>query len=201
MSSHDMEKWQSRYLAGAYLERTHPSDFLAHALGHILHNETVDVPPRALDLACGAGRNALFLASQGYRVDAVDIASAALQRGNMSAAERQIQGVNWIEYDLDNGLPPEIASYHLIVMTRYLDIALLKNTTGYLLPGGCLLAEVHLQTCEEVSGPRNAQFRAAPGDLKQAAEGLELIEYEEGLFADPDGSQVALARMVAKRAF
>ena len=100
MSDEDRKKWDTRYQDVAYAARRHPSVYLVECLSVIR-------PPvmQALDLACGAGRNALYLASQGYHVDAVDIASAALQRGRRAAQAASLSHINWIDQDLDEGLP------------------------------------------------------------------------------------------------
>ena len=58
---------------------------------------------RALDLACGTGRNALHLAAEGYQVDAMDISAVALERGAARAAELGV-AVNWINADLDDAV-------------------------------------------------------------------------------------------------
>ena len=67
MSEADRKRWNERYKAGAYGQRTHPSALLATMVEQWL---PVRGGARALDLACGAGRNALYLAEQGYQVDA-----------------------------------------------------------------------------------------------------------------------------------
>ena len=200
MSIKDREKWQTRYLLGAYSDRLHPSVFLSDVLANNPMSVKSDTSaPRALDLACGAGRNALFLAAQGFTVDAVDIAVAALNRGQESARQLQLNSIHWIEHDLDEGLPADSGDYDLIIMIRYLDVSLLTQAADKLRPGGYLLAEVHLQTDREVAGPSSREFRAAPGELKTAVHDLELLHYQEGIFVDPDGSEVALARLLARR--
>lgn len=196
MSTADKQKWETRYREGAYAERTHPSAYLKHALDVI-----VKPPPsyKALDLACGAGRNALYLAANGFEVDAVDIASEALQRGQQAAAVASVDHIFWREHDLDQTLDPALTHYGLIIMMRYLDVPLLSDMAKRLASGGYLLSEVHLQTDQVVAGPSSNNFRAAPGELKSAAEGLDIIEYTEGLETDPDGSTVAVARLLARK--
>ena len=193
MSHEDREKWQQKYREGAYTSRCHPSDYLRQQLPAL-------IPPcrRALDLACGAGRNALYLAAEGYQVDAVDIAAEALQRGKNAAMEQQLDGLRWYEHDLDTGLPEQLGQYGLVIMFRYLDIALLQAASQHLVKGGYLLAEVHLRTDAPVAGPGSDRFRAAPGDLERAAAAMDVIDYSEGLTSDPDGRPVALARLLAR---
>lgn len=202
LSQSDREKWNQRYREGAYAERVHPAAFLAEQVPGIcaLQEETATQPPRALDLACGAGRNAFYLAESGYLVDAIDVSAEALARarGSDRAAAQRIQ---WIEHDLDHGLPPDLPLYDLAIIIRYLDIDLARLAACQLRPGGILVCEAHLITDQEVAGPSGAAFRARVGQLREAAEGLELVSYWEGITRDPDDQPVALARLVARRPF
>ncbi len=79
MSEADRAKWDARYAAGAFSSRPHPSEFLRA-------NLALCPAGRALDIACGAGRNALFLARQGWSVDAIDISQAGLDRARSAAS-------------------------------------------------------------------------------------------------------------------
>jgi SAM-dependent methyltransferase len=191
MSGIDREKWNQRYCDGAYAERTHPSVFLEHWL---------DSAPagRALDLACGAGRNALYLAQNGFEVDAVDISGEAIARGQSSARNLGV-AINWYEWDLDESPLALEPGYQLILVVRYVNLTLVRELVSLLAPGGILLCEQHLETDAEVIGPSNPAFRVKPGELESALAGLQIIHLEEGLSPEPDGSLAALARVVARR--
>jgi tellurite methyltransferase len=199
MSELDREKWQQRYREGAYRHRNHASSFLTQNLPQIREAQQDRTALRALDIACGAGRNSLFLASQGYQVDAIDISPEALHRGESAAHQSGIQGLRWIEHDLDKGLPDACDSYDLIIMVRYLHLPLLQSACARLNPGGFLLSEVHLRSDIEVAGPEGSRFRAEAGALRNAAHDLLIATYKEGLEEDPDGRTVALARLLARR--
>lgn len=194
MSQEDRDKWQRKYREGAYASRPHPCVYLQQQLPAL-------APPcrRALDLACGAGRNALYLAGHGYQVDAVDISAEGLQQGKCAAAEQGLAGIHWHQHDLDAGLPANLDRVGLVIMIRYLDMALLRAATQHLVPGGYVLAEVHLQTDVPVAGPGSERFRVAPGKLAGVADGLDVIDYSEGIITDPDGRAVALARLLARK--
>ncbi len=199
MSDADRDKWQRRYRDGAYLQRTRPSAIVAEHAPEILVSQRARDGTRtleALDLACGAGRNALYLARLGYRVDALDIAEAALERARQAASNAGL-AVSWSCRDLDQGLPRGLGTYDLILLIRYLDLSLVSAAVERLRPGGYLISEVHLASDAPVIGPRDPNFRAAPGELRTAASALQTVEYWEGLTSDPDGRQVALARLVA----
>ena len=192
VSDADREKWEARYRQGAYGDRPHPSPLL---------QEWVDRIPRgpALDVACGAGRNALFLAARGFDVDAVDISSAALEQGRERAAQSGLH-VNWIEHDLDEPLNTD-QRYALIIVMRFVDLPLIRRLADRLAPGGFLICEEHLRTDAdvEVGGPSNPLYRVDPGSLRAAAGPLQILFYDEGLLQDPDGRAMALARLVAQR--
>ena len=190
MSETDREKWNERYRTGAYVERTHPTQLLADWLGQLPRG-------KALDVACGAGRNALYLAASGYDVDAIDISAVALDRGRSHAQHRHL-AVNWIEMDLDSGnLPDE--RYDLIVMVRYTHTALVAELIELLNDGGYLLCEQHLLTDRDVVGPSSAAFRMRPNELLGLASGLRVIYYREGLIEDPGGRIAALAQLIGCR--
>jgi SAM-dependent methyltransferase len=189
MSNTDRTIWDDRYRAGAFSDRIHPSEFLVKWLPRI-------PPGRALDVACGAGRNSLHLAQAGFQVDAVDVSAVALKRARQSARERGLE-VNWIESDLDAGIPGD-ERYDLIVVMRYVNVALLESLPGRLRPGGYLVCEEHLWTTEDVTGPRNPRFLLQPGRLERVASTIEVVFYDEGVHARPDGRSVALARLVAQ---
>lgn len=190
MSTADRDKWNRRYAEGAYEERTHPSAFLEAWREKL-------APGRALDVACGAGRNSLWLAELGFVVDAVDISGRALERLDQAAEARGL-AVNTIEHDLDSPPLPK-AQYDLIVMIRYVNLPLLAELASWLSPGGWLLCEEHVQSDAVVIGPSNPDYRVAPGALAQAVGSLEVVSVEEGVVAEPDGRHAALARIAARR--
>ena len=191
MSSADRDKWNKRYREGAYAGRVQPSALLT---------DWVDKVPvgRAIDVACGAGRNALYLAECGFDVDAVDISGEAIDRAR-DAGRRLGVSVNWLEQDLDE-LPDLGAGYQLILVIRYVNLPLLRQLAASLAPGGFLICEQHLLSEEEVIGPANPAYRVKPGDLQSIASRLQIHHLEEALVRDPDGQMAALARMVAQRA-
>ena len=191
MSEEDRRKWNKRYAAGAYATRPAPSAWVQQWLP--------DAPVgRALDVACGLGRNARFLAQADFAVDAVDISSEALSRAAALARSEGVE-VSWRECDLEQGLPEDCVGYQLIIMIRYVNAALLEDLCARLAPGGYLLVEEHLRTAEQVAGPDNPLFRVAPGELRQALVGLQVLGAEESVLTDPDGARVALARVAARR--
>jgi len=189
MSTADRDRWNARYADGAYESRRHPSPFLEQ------NAQALPVTGRALDLACGAGRNAIYLANHGLSVDAVDISRVALERGRADAGELPIR---WIECDLDDGFEASV-DYDLIVNIRYVNLPLVSTLLESLRPDGVLVIEQHLVTDADVIGPKNPAYRVAKGQLGGVASGMVVRQTDEGVFDDPDGRRAALARLVASK--
>lgn len=192
MSEADRLKWDARFQAGSYASRTYPSPFLEEWLARV---PAAPAGRRALDVGCGAGRNALRLAEAGYRVDAMDISRHALARGADAAAARGLT-VNWIEADMDDTVP-EAGAYAFISVVRFMNRAMPARLVSALAPGGWLLFEHHLVTPRRVDGPRGDGFRVAPQELLRSFAALRVVHYSEGIADDPDGRAMALARLVA----
>jgi tellurite methyltransferase len=194
LSLADREKWDARYREGAYSDRRHPTALLARLIPELPRGS-------ALDVACGAGRNALFLAGAGFEVDAVDISAAALERLRGDAADAELS-VRAIEADLEGGISETIAlkdRYELILMVRYVNLALIAPLIDRLADGGVFISEQHLKTSLDVVGPRSAAYRLAPNALLDAVRPLRVLYYREGIATDPDGRRAALAQVVASR--
>lgn len=190
MSQADRDKWDTRYRQGSYQARTHPTELLVEWLPRLPRG-------RVLDVACGAGRNSVYLAEAGYEVDAIDISSVALDRLRETAQARGVK-VSCTETDLESCVLPN-QNYDLIVMARYTQPSLVPTLLRLLRAGGHFLCEVHLVTDREVSGPSDPAFRMAPNELLKLAAELQVLFYREAIVEDPDGGQSALAQLVACR--
>lgn len=188
MSDADRERWNARYESGEYAARTHPSALLAAWLDRLPRG-------RALDIACGRGRNAIHLAANGYAVDAMDISDVALAAARKRADAAGV-AVDWIEADLEQ---PDIArdTYDVVVIARFLHRPLIPRLIDALRPGGHVVYDHHCITPAEVGGPKSRRFRARPNELLERFRALRVLFYEEGLVTDPDGGRMALARLVA----
>lgn len=189
MSETERLEWDRRYAEGDYRPRSWPSPFL---------EEWIDRLPsgRALDLACGAGRNALRLAEAGYQVEGFDISQAAIDMARRESSRRGLE-VTWRVVDLDTA---DLArsSYDVITVIRYVNRRLWSRLIEALAPNGWLLVEHHLQTNADVDGPSSPEFRLAPQELLEAFRSLRIVFYEEELeAAKPDRKAYALARLVA----
>ncbi|MBN1681662.1 MAG: class I SAM-dependent methyltransferase [Anaerolineae bacterium] len=133
MSQTDRERWDRRY--------ANPFD-LTKAANALL---TRHVPPpgpgdRVLELACGLGRNALWLAEQGYRVDAIDISLVALRQAHAEMQRRGLSGVTFIAADLDT-FPLPRCEYDLVTVFRFLNRDLFPAIRACVRPGGLVIYE------------------------------------------------------------
>ena len=133
---------------------------------------------RVLDLACGSGRHACYLAKRGFEVEAVDRDAAAL------ALLAEAPGVNATLADLEGGPWPYAGvRFDGIVVTNYLHRPLLPVLCASLEPGGVLIYETFAQGNERFGRPSNPQFLLQPGELLRASDALRVIAYED-LYVD-----------------
>lgn len=189
MSDEERARWDQRYAAGEYRPRGGPSPFLVEWAPRIPIG-------RALDVAAGAGRHALYLAEVGFAVDAIDVSAVAIDLARAEAGRRGLQ-VNWQVADLDDvDLPP--AAHDLVTVFRYRSEALWPRLVDTLAPDGWLVVEHHLQTTLDVDGPPSDAFRLRPGELLEAFGSLRIVHYDERVEqADDPARRFALARLVA----
>jgi SAM-dependent methyltransferase len=199
VSQADQDKWNLRYGEGTYATRKHPSALLEEWLPKLKFREA---HPRAIDVACGTGRNAIYLARRGWHVDAVDISQVALDHLTETAATEDLP-ISCIQMDLEGAWrrPADLFTadrYDLAIMIRYTNMPLVDTLKDVLKAGGYLIIEEHLVTEADVVGPRNQKFCVPPGVLRDVAAGLDIIAYREGIVTDPDGRPAALAQLVAR---
>jgi tellurite methyltransferase len=138
---------------------------------------------KALDLACGSGRNALYLAGLGWRVTAVDRSANGLRRLRERAAGLHIE---ICQADLERGefsIVPD--SYDLICDVLYLERSLFGSIRNGIRPGGIFLATLLLRQAGSKS-----RFRLAPGELRQEFDGWKILYY----------SETGVARILARKA-
>jgi len=143
------------------------------------HDELLPAGGRALDVACGRGAVARWLAARGFAVDAVDVSAVGL-----AAAAADDSDVRWWQRDLDDGLPAGCTGpYDVVVCQRFRDPHLYPALVAALAPGGLLVITV-LSEVDDEPGP----FRARPGELRAAFGDLDVLLYREG---DGEASLVA----------
>jgi SAM-dependent methyltransferase len=148
---------------------------------------------RALDVACGNGRNACYLARLGFSVDAVDIAAEGLKRFACTPV-----GIQRICADLDHFDVPQ-GRYGLIINVRYLNRRRLTDLQDGLAPGGVLIFENYLNVpVRTPSGRHRADHLLEPGELRRAFRALNIIDYREHPGLQPKAPPMK-ASLVASR--
>jgi SAM-dependent methyltransferase len=137
-----------------------------------------------LDVACGSGRNALFLAERGWRVDAVDASDVAIELLQAEAVRRGLsEQINAIVADLSGDAPGFVIAanrYDLVCDVYFLERDLFAPMRRAIRPGGRFAACIHVLD-REASTSMNARFLLVPGELASLAEswGCELLWYDE----------------------
>lgn len=135
-------------------------------------------PVRALDLACGLGRNTLELAEMGYAVTAVDLADAALDALALESERRGLD-VHPVHADLDT-FRPAPASYDLVIDTYFLDRRLWPSMSAALRGGGLISVETFTVDRRFRAGLRVPRTRLLErGELAGAFPGLDVLLYQE----------------------
>ncbi len=185
MSSDRIQQWNERYRAGEQTFET-PSPLVAQFTNEL-------VPGSALDLACGPGRNAFYLAKRGWRVTAVDGTAVAIdlllaRAGNLSIDAR-VADLEASEFKVDAD------AYELVLSCYYLQRSLIPTIMSGVTPGGLLIAVVHLADADQ---PRGTPTRAYPGELSAFFDGWRILHYREGEPGE-SGHRHAVAELVAKK--
>jgi SAM-dependent methyltransferase len=158
----DSATWDERYGANELLWGAGPNRFLVEETSNL-------VPGRALDVACGEGRNAIWLAEQGWRVTGVDFSPVGLAKAAVLATERGAE-VEWVEADLTTWDPP--AAYDLVVVL-YLQLpaglrrGVFRRLAPSVAPGGTLLVVAHDRSnlTEGHGGPQDPAVLYGPEDV------------------------------------
>ena len=178
-----VEEWDQRYRAGEQVFGT-PAPL-------VVEFTTQLAPGSALDLACGPGRNALYLARHGWRVTAVDGSATAIEllRGSNPSIDTHRADLEAGEFQVE----PE--AYDLVLSCRYLQRSLIPAMKSGLRGGGLLIMIVLLADAEQ---PRGAPTRVYPGELRAFFEGWTILHYREGEPGEP-GHGRGVAELVAQK--
>ncbi|MBS2536184.1 class I SAM-dependent methyltransferase [Catenulispora sp. NF23] len=197
----DRELWEKRYGEAQSVWGWAPNRFVAEVLGPLPAG-------RALDLAAGEGRNALWLADLGWRATAVDFAENALARGREQAEEHGLD-VRWIHADVLDHQPEERAYDAVVIAYLHLPAedldTVLRNAAKALAPGGTLVVVGHDVTniADGVGGPQNPDILYTPGlvteTLKQV-KGLTVARAELVHRQTDRAPQPAIDTLVVARA-
>lgn len=177
MSSSDQARWDERHAQSQ--STTAPAEFLRE----IVESAAWSVPRgQALDIACGKGRNAIYLAERGFDVTALDISAVALDAGRRLAQERNLK-IDWRQCDLTAADLP-IAAFDLIVSFNYLERTSIASIKQAVKPGGLVIFETYLIDQAAVGHPKNPDYLLKHNELLDDFRGFRVLLYREGKYAE-----------------
>lgn len=183
----DRSAWDKTYNRKDYVFGKDPAPFLV---------KHVDKLPkgRALDIAMGEGRHAVYLAKKGFQVDGVDISDVGIRKAQKLAAENGVK-IKTVNADL-NKYKIQPNTYSVILNFYYLQRSLFPQIVAGLKKGGVLVFETN--TMEQLKTPAGKDFEKEylleAGELKKAFSELEILHYSE----TNDGKN-AVASLIARK--
>jgi len=177
MSLDDQVRWDRQHA------ETHGAEPPSTLLRQILESHGWQCPPgRALDIAAGKGRNALYLAERGFEVVAVDISRVALDAARLHAEQKHLQ-VDFQQLDLEEGGFPE-GEYDLILNINYLQRSLIRRIKAVLRVGGHVIFETYSIDQQMIGHPKNPNYLLAHNELLDHFRDFRVLYYREGKFSD-----------------
>lgn len=197
----DRDDWNQRYAGAELVWTARPNRFL------VAETDGLE-PGSALDIACGEGRNAVWLAERGWRVTGVDFSEVAIEKARRLAAARGVDG-EWLAADLRDYRPP--ARAFDLVLVFYLQVPaelrrpILRAAAEAVADGGTFLLVGHDSDnlAHGHGGPRDSRVLYTAADVVADLEGsgLEVVRAErvERPVETPEGERIALdalARLV-----
>lgn len=168
----DIARWDDKYRASDAGKFTEVDPLL------IAHESLLEGTGRALDVACGAGANALYAAARGYAVVAVD---GSIEGLKIASARARAAGLNLslVNLDLEHYRPPPNA-FDLVMVFRYLNRGLFAPLKNALRPGGRLFFKTFNRNFLEAKPDFNTDYVLSPGELAREFSGLDIVSLEEG---------------------
>lgn len=132
---------------------------------------------KALDLACGLGANALFLAEQGLETHAWDASSIAINKLHLFALNKNLR-IHTKQVIIEpNTLPKD--TFDAIIITRFLDRSLTNAIMESLKPGGLLFYQTYVREKLDPGGPKNPNYLLARNELLKLFHPLIVVAYRE----------------------
>ena len=173
-SEDDRNRWNRRYNTGEYIYGKEPLTFLKEKLGILVRG-------KALVLAMGEGRNAVFLAENGFDVDGCDISEKAIEKTKLFASESGVE-LNAFVADLEEYKIP-VDKYDLITCFYYTQMDLIPQIKEGLRKGGMVMFETysidHLKYGKDAPGPKNPAYLLKHNELLDSFRDFRILYYRE----------------------
>ena len=187
----DQKRWDMRYAEKGFVLGQEPNPFLKRHL-HLLPKG------KALDVAGGEGRNAVYLAQHGFDVAAVDISRVGLRKARHLARMLGVE-IRTIVSDLDD-YSIEKEAYDLIADFYFLRRSLIPKMKKGLKKGGRVIFETYTlqHRALRTEGPREAKYFLEPNELLRLFKGFRILFYREGIFKE-GGRRKAVASLIAEK--
>ncbi|MEP7180086.1 MAG: class I SAM-dependent methyltransferase [Pseudonocardiales bacterium] len=183
------DEWDERYRSSELVWGTTPNRWVESELGGL-------PPGRALDVACGEGRNALWLAARGWRVSALDFSAVALDKGRLlESRQAGAAPVDWVRADAASYRPAEPVDLALLCylhLPRADWLAALSAAAEALGPGGTLLVIGHDTTNIEagMGGPQDPAVLFTAAEVVADLAGTDLVvDRAEAVHRPVDGAE------------
>ncbi|PBC46836.1 class I SAM-dependent methyltransferase [Rhodococcus sp. ACS1] len=195
--------------AAAWDERYSQSELVWGAPPNAVVVEQVTALPRgrALDLACGEGRNAHWLATRGWEVTGLDYSAVALDKARRVAAEAPRSVRERLEYRVADVTGSDLGGEYDLVLMIYLHLApeerleVVNRAISALKPDGILMILGHdaVNLSQGVGGPQDIEILYTPDDLVTMLDGRLNVDVAERRFRETDAGTAIDALLVARR--
>lgn len=199
----DQQTWNQRYLAGEFgFREVDPFVMDAHKnyLEPLLRENSAPGADQGLDLAGGAGHHAVWLAQQGWRMALADWSEPALK----IAQEKAGKAANGLPLEIVQGAALDVVTqfaaqsrrFGFVLVSFFLDRAVLPWLPKILVPGGLLLYRTYTEDNERLGnprGPRNPEHLLRSQELLEAYRGMKILHYNETV------AQKGVAELIAQQ--
>ena len=164
-----------------------PSEFLVEITGLLPRG-------RALDVAMGNGRNAIYLATLGFKVEGVDNSRKAIEEALALARKKGVSIKTRVE-DLEKIPYFEEGAYDLVICFNYLQRSLMPQMKNWVKPGGMLVYETFIVDHARFGKPRNPDHLLKQNELLHIFRDFRVLRYREGIL----GGKKAIASILAQK--
>ena len=188
------DKWDKIYIAqdSSDVNLASPAEVL------LQHRNLLPESGTALDLACGLGTNAIYLAKHGLTTYAWDISNQAIDKLQAYCNENDISVIAEARDVVER--PPVADSYDVICVSYYLERSIISNIIAALKPKGILFYQTFVHESVTDAGPKNPAYRLQENELLTLFSSLHILAYQDyGRVGDLNSGLRDIAMLVAQK--